>query len=140
MHHEFYHLVEKNYFGNFYYNDRSWVSFNPLDFSYGSGGAAAYANPEFARRQYPYKGFITGYATSGIEEDKAELFGYLMTTQEYLKLQKWIREDQVLSNKVAYFMGFLRGMCREMDYDFFIKIHQVKMKMISIPVIANDIF
>lgn len=140
MHHEFYHLIEKNYFGDYYFLDKSWISFNPLDFSYGSGGAAAYANPEFARRQYPYKGFITGYATVGIEEDKAEVFGYLMTTQEFLKLTRWIKDDATLGRKVAYFMGLIRGMCRTMDYDFFLGIHQVKMKTISVPMIGNDIF
>jgi len=140
MHHEFYHLIEKNYFGDYYFLDKSWVSFNPLDFTYGSGGAAAYANPEFARRQYPYKGFITGYATVGIEEDKAEVFGYLMTTQEFLKLTRWIKEDATLGRKVAYFMGLIRGMCRRMDYDFFLDIHQVRMKTISVPMIGNDIF
>jgi Putative zinc-binding metallo-peptidase len=123
IHHEYYHLIEYQFFKDFYYKDPNWMAFNRADFTYGEGGAAAYTNGMAARKKHPV-GFPTGYATFGLEEDKAEVFAFLMTTSEYVQLADWQKEDIILSNKIAYMKSFMKGICGEMDDAYFLEIHQ----------------
>jgi hypothetical protein len=51
--------------------------------------------------EHPAPGFVTGYAMSAIEEDKAELYSYLMETAAYRRLKTWIESDSYLAAKVA---------------------------------------
>ncbi|ATL48120.1 hypothetical protein COR50_13640 [Chitinophaga caeni] len=140
LHHELYHLIEKQFFGDFYYVDATWASFNPPLFSYSTGGADAYAKQQFSKQVHPYKGFVSGYATSGLEEDKAEVFAYMMTGNQFLQLLRWSQDDIILAQKMAYMMGFTRGICREMDMEYFLKIHEIKTKQVSQPLLPNDIY
>jgi hypothetical protein len=128
IHHEFYHLIEKNYFGSFYYKDPNWSVFNKRRFSYGDGGATAYRKPRHSRKSHPRRGFVTGYCTYGPEEDKAEIFAYLMTAPELPKLLHWMKKDPYLSSKVAYMMGFLSGLDPEMNLRFFLRVNGMTEK------------
>lgn len=77
--HEFSHLIEYDLFGSFTPKDKSWTDCNLSNFAYGKGGPAMYSNPDYAHKSHPAYGFVDGYATSAIEEDKAEMFAYFMT-------------------------------------------------------------
>ncbi|HRE65364.1 MAG TPA: putative zinc-binding metallopeptidase [Cyclobacteriaceae bacterium] len=123
IHHEFHHLVQYKAFNDFYYKDPSWISFNKKNFKYGSGGASAYAKPNYSRKIHPEKGFVTGYATYGVEEDMAELFGYAMTTSEFPMLLKWIKRDKILAKKFAYLLGMLSVQSKQFNSDYLLKIH-----------------
>ncbi len=79
FHHEFNHLIEYDLLGSFAPKDDIWSSCNHPSVKYGNGGSAMYSNPDFAHKQHPSYGFVDGYATSAIEEDKAEMFAYFMT-------------------------------------------------------------
>jgi len=64
-------------------------------------------------------GFVSGYATSAIEEDMAELYGYLMETNYYRLLKTWIASDSYLAAKVAYYERFLCNRSAAMCGDYF---------------------
>ena len=53
----------------------------------------------YAHAAHLKPGFITGYATSGVDEDRAEVFAHYMTNRNYL--YKLAQNDASLSCKVA---------------------------------------
>ena len=74
---------------------------------------------------HPKEGFITVYATSAVEEDKVEVFSYLMVTDYYLnKTIKVMDKDSTLQKKCGHIKGFLKQISGEFNEDYFIKIHR----------------
>jgi hypothetical protein len=124
IHHEFDHLIEYNAFGDYTHADPAWSSYNPADFSYGTGGAACYLpNSTCLTGEHPLAGFVTGYAASGMEEDKAETYAYLMTDTYYHHLTGWLGADTNLAQKVAAYKTFIASRSPEMTGDYFARIN-----------------
>jgi hypothetical protein len=77
LHHEFFHFID-------YADDRSitldpkWSRLNEKSFRYGGGGHL-FRDASASIKNYPAPGFFNRYGMSAIEEDKAEVFAYLMT-------------------------------------------------------------
>lgn len=117
IHHEYYHLLEQEVYGSVYYKDPQWAAFNPADFSYGSGGVNAQSGPQYDL-VHPQTGFINRYATSGLEEDKAEVYAALMIPAEARLLESWSQTDSVLRAKVAAMKAFLKSRVPVIDEAF----------------------
>lgn len=83
--HEYWHYLDYKIRGDYRYGDAAWTACNPAGFSYGAGGETAYNNPDFKNAFYDRKNFITEYSTYGIEEDRAEMFAWLMYVPERVK-------------------------------------------------------
>ena len=98
-HHELRHLIEYNLYGSYAPKDANWESCNASSFRYGNGGSEMYNDAAFAHKIHPQSGFVTGYATSGIEEDKAEIYAAYMTDPQ--ALQNLAATDDLLSCKVS---------------------------------------
>ncbi len=75
IHHEYFHFVDYVDDGKIYGPDPEWESLNEPSFSYGNGGAL---NREWKPLDPNCVGFLNFYSTTAIEEDKAELFAYMM--------------------------------------------------------------
>lgn len=118
IHHEFYHMIEEEINGDAYYKDPIWASFNDPDFKYGSGGALAYDDPEYTDAIPESGGFISGYSTYGLEEDKAEIFANLMIPELSVKLYSLAENDDVLNKKITYMKDFLSKHSEYMGEDF----------------------
>ncbi len=99
FHHEFSHLIEYNLFGSYAPQLRAWSGCNAAIFKYGNGGASMYSKPDYAHKSHPEYGFIDGYATSAVEEDKAEVFAWYM--MEPVLVQKLAAQDSGLACKLA---------------------------------------
>jgi len=99
LHHEFKHLIDYNLFGTYDGNVALWDTCNAGGVSYGNGGGSMYNDPEYAHAVHPKAGFINGYATSGVEEDQAEVYAAFMTSPE--ALQKLASNDTSLTCKVT---------------------------------------
>ena len=84
FHHELSHLIDYNQYGTFTPYDSKWQSCNTPGWHYGKGGASMSADPEYAHKSHPAIGFINGYATSAIEEDKAEMFALTVLQDQNL--------------------------------------------------------
>jgi len=124
IHHEFNHLLTYNLTGDYAPSDPTWLSLNPPGFQYGKGGASCYVpGNSCLTGHHPIPGFVIGYATSAIEEDKAELYGYLMGTSYYLLLKDWIRTDSYLAAKVDNYKNFLCNLSVAMCGDYFDSIN-----------------
>lgn len=96
VHHEVFHFVD--YADDLVVvRDPSWERLNPPEFRY-EGGGRAVRDPSATAPGSGPKGFITGYATAALEEDKAEIFSWLMTDKAILAER--CRDDSVLRAKV----------------------------------------
>ena len=105
MHHEFYHNIEEYLYGSSYYKDPAWDALNDAAFEYGSGGAACYTSMPVLQ-----PGFVSAYAMCGLEEDKAETFGYLMTDKNKAEIEDMMQTDPILKNKIDYMVEEMRGL------------------------------
>jgi len=59
---------------------------------------------------------LTSYATSGVEEDKAEIFAHMMT--EYAVIGKRAATDTVIRQKMSLMKTLLVKFCPDMDETF----------------------
>ena len=124
IHHEYAHYFEASHYGDVYHDDARWAALNPAGFTYGGGGGTCYEPGNTCLTGvHPTLGFVTGYATSGMEEDKAELYGYMFTTAEYAQLAEWLKTDTILASKLAYYKRVIRAVVPQMDDEYFAKIH-----------------
>jgi hypothetical protein len=121
IHHEFDHLLTYDLFGSYAPADTAWTALNPAGFAYGSGGASCYAagDPCAAGDLHPQAGFVTGYARSALEEDKAELYAYLLTASGWHHLKQWLATDSALAAKVSLLQALLAPYSPEMSGAYF---------------------
>ncbi len=115
MHHEFYHLVDYRDDGQVY-ADADWDALNRSGFRYGSGGRNAQTKSDTGTLTSKYPGFLNHYSTTGVEEDKAEVFSMLLTDPKHVA--KRIASDQVLRAKVQHMKKLMRRHCKEVDEKF----------------------
>ena len=107
IHHELFHYFEYLTYGCFQQNDYEWNLFNPKDFVYGNN-TANYNN-------YHSDYFVTQFSKNSIEEDRAEMFAWMVTKGDILQnLQK--REGVfgkalIIRKRLEYFdpIGFRTG-------------------------------
>lgn len=119
-HHEFAHYVAYKRYGDYYYKDPAWETFNPPGFSYGNGGASCYTNGTCnTSRNHPATGFATGYAMSGLEEDMAEVYSFLFEQHMYTILMDWAKSDPYLAKKVTYLKQYIQSVDPAMNEAYF---------------------
>lgn len=72
--------------------------------------------------EHPKDGFVTGYATTNSNEDRAEIYAYLFMGARQDKLDKWLESDKILKKKVDYIKTLIRSRVSKMDGGYFEKI------------------
>lgn len=112
LHHEFFHIVDEVDDGLLYRDDR-WSAANPEGFRYGAGGHAAQTTAETGTLSDKYPGFLNHYSTTGVEEDKAEIFAHLYL--DPAELARRAETDAVLHVKVELMKRLLEEFCPEME-------------------------
>lgn len=111
LHHEFFHMVDQVDDGLLYRDDR-WSAANPAEFRYGAGGDTAQTTEGTGALSDKYPGFLNHYSTTGVEEDKAEIFAYLFIDRA--ELARRAETDGVLRAKVELMKRLLQEFCPEM--------------------------
>ncbi len=114
VHHEYFHMLEEEWNGSAYFKDPAWARLNEEEFRYGSGGVNA-RNGNVSTLNHPRKGFINGYAMSGLEEDKAEVWAAMLVPAEWKLVASWCQKDERLKQKVELLERAARKKCRQMD-------------------------
>lgn len=107
FHHELNHLIEHVQFGSYAPTKSQWTACNPTSFTYGDGGASMYTDPDYAHKLHPIAGFVNGYATSGQEEDMAEVFAEYMTSPD--ELYKLSQDDKHIACKATKTIELLQS-------------------------------
>jgi hypothetical protein len=110
LHHELFHFLD---FADDEQlaEDPAWERLNPPEFAYGLGGRSM-RQPGSARLSTETPGFLSRYATSALEEDKAEVFAFLMTAPETVR--KIMEHDAVVRAKVAAIGRQVVGICPDL--------------------------
>lgn len=126
LHHEFFHMIDFADDGKVY-SDPVWAALNPGGFQYGSGGVSAQDIPSTSLPSEAFPGFLNHYGTTGIEEDKAELFTYLMVHPRLLSER--CSKDPVLKGKTEKLKQMLAAFCPELNEAFWLKVAKFKRVM-----------
>jgi hypothetical protein len=121
LHHEFFHIVDYRDDGSVY-KDEQWAALNPPNFKYGSGGRNAQDMPDTSLLTDKYPGFLNHYSTTGVEEDKAELFANMLVEPAYVESR--MKKDAVLRSKVMLMRRLLAGFCPDMNDAFWDKLRR----------------
>jgi hypothetical protein len=82
---------------------------NPAGFKYGDGGWSARDLPWTGILTDQYPGFLNHYSTTGVEEDKAEVFANLIMNEEFVKWRA--RCDPIVRLKVDVLKERLARFC-----------------------------
>jgi hypothetical protein len=120
VHHEIFHFAD--YADDDQLSrDPGWEALNDRYFVYGSGGRFL-RHPGAGRFTRDRPGFVSEYATSALEEDKAETFALRMVQPEELALRA--AEDPIVRAKSAAIEAQLRKLSPALDDGFFRAIDQ----------------
>lgn len=95
IHHEIFHFADLADDGKLA-PDPSWESLNREGFAYGAGGRTLRSS--WAARPTDLAGFVSAYATSGAEEDKAETFAFAVGRADVVRAR--LGSDPVLASKM----------------------------------------
>jgi len=123
IHHEFFHVIDYADDG-LVYEDKTWAALNPPDFKYGDGGRAAQGNENMSVLTDKRPGFLNLYSTTGVEEDKAEMFANLLVDFAYV--ERRTRKDEVLLAKAERMRTLLAEFCPDMNDEFWKTVRAVK--------------
>ena len=130
IHHEYFHIVDFRDDGEVY-TDAAWAALNPAGFVYGSGGASAQDMATTSVLTDKFPGFLNHYSTTGVEEDKAEVFANLIVDGAYVAER--IKTDAVLKAKVARMKALLTRFSPDMNDAFWARVGVAKRDDASPP-------
>jgi hypothetical protein len=123
IHHEFFHLVDYRDDGSVYKDD-AWAALNPKTFKYGNGGKNWQGDGKTTVLTDKHPGFLTHYMTTGVEEDKAELFAQLVINPTHVKARA--KTDAILKAKVVRMKALLKAFCPEVNDEWWKKVERVE--------------
>jgi hypothetical protein len=99
VHHEYFHFADNVFQESAYLTDPYWASLNRPNFHYGKGGFTARGGDQFGVTNRE-AGFVNRYSTSGLEEDRAEIFASMWIPMEANILEQRSRSDAILKGKI----------------------------------------
>lgn len=120
VHHEVFHFADYADDDQLSH-DPAWLSLNDRYFVYGSGGRFA-REPGAGRFSAEIPGFVSRYATSALEEDKAETFAMRMSAPR--QFAELTATDPILRAKSSALEVQLRKLSARMDTRFFADVDQ----------------
>ena len=115
IHHDFFHMLDYSDDG-IIRRDEEWEALNPEGFRYGPGGWIYHDDRQAGAGRDDVPGFLNRYSTSGVEEDKAEVFANMMVDYKAVLVQS--EQDPVLAQKVGMMKERVRHLCGDMDDAF----------------------
>lgn len=111
LHHDFFHMIDERDTPDGR-RDAAWELLNPPEVKYGKGGwFMQKGNVGALREDLP--GFLTEYATSAVEEDKAEVYGHLLGSPAFVRRRA--AADPVLAAKIARVKELVKAFEPAMD-------------------------
>ena len=100
LHHEIFHYID--YADDLSYDDEGWEDLNYKGFEYGEGGDS---EREWIKLEKNQRGFINHYSTTALEEDRAEIYQYLISCPD----EALNNNDVIVSKKAKRIQKFLNG-------------------------------
>ncbi|MEQ1893599.1 MAG: hypothetical protein ABL998_13730 [Planctomycetota bacterium] len=121
LHHEYFHVID---FQDDWrvYDDAGWAALNPAGFKYGDGGVSAQGMAETSVLTDKYPGFLNHYSTTGVEEDKAEVFCNMIVDPAHV--EERAAKDPVIRAKVERMRKLLATFCPDVDEKFWERVRK----------------
>ncbi len=123
IHHEFYHIIDFYDDGHLYQDER-WAALNSRDFKYGTGGRNAQGDKATSVFADKYPGFLNHYSTTGVEEDKAEIFANLIVDTAHVEARA--DKDEVIRLKAERMKALVSDFCPAVDNKFWATVRTTK--------------
>lgn len=114
IHHELFHMMVLQTPG-YQMEEKSWSDLNPVDFAYGEQTKSWRELNPVNTGAPNQPGFVTDYAMTSVEEDKAEVFACLMQDKHRMLITRWAQKDVVMRQKIQAIKNFVAAYCPEMD-------------------------
>ena len=122
IHHELFHVIDLKDDQELY-TDARWACLNDASFRYRSGGVNAQGDPDTSVLSSKRIGFLNDYSTTGVEEDKAEVFATMIVENEIIEQRA--NTDSVLREKMALIKRLLVRFCPQADVEFWMAAQSV---------------
>lgn len=121
INHELYHLMDiEIYYDKKYhfYRDKEWAALNDRSFNY----YLPLGSPHPVNRglDASVPGFLTGYSRANVNEDKAELFSWMIVRPDIVEQR--MKDDQILTTKVRRLKSVSSDFCPSMNDKFWERI------------------
>ena len=104
LHHEFFHYID--YADDKSFDDEGWENLNQKGFEYGNGGDS---EREWIKLEKGVNGFINHYSTTALEEDRAEIYQYLIGCPDEAVNNK----DEIVSKKAKRIQDFVNNLDKD---------------------------
>ena len=115
IHHEFFHMIDYKDDGSVY-ADAAWSGLNAAAFQYGNGGRNAQDDADTSVLTDRFPGFLNHYSTTGVEEDKAEMFANMMVVPQYVEVRA--ADDPIIKSKTLAMKSLIQKFCPEIEEGF----------------------
>ncbi len=115
IHHEFFHMIDYRDDGKVYL-DATWSALNESTFRYGSGGRNAQSDASTSLLTDRYPGFLNHYSTTGVEEDKAEMFANMLVEPQHVERRAF--KDPIVNSKCEAMKSLIKKFCPEVTDEF----------------------
>ncbi len=119
IHHEFFHMIDFRDDGVID-DDQGWKALNPPSFTYGKGGKFYQSQLGLGVPDNSLIGFLNRYSTTGVDEDKAEVFANMMVN--YSVVDHRAKSDPIIKAKMEYLKKLLWQFSPTFDDSFWLKI------------------
>jgi hypothetical protein len=115
IHHEFYHMIDWKD-DQRVYEDEAWGGLNRAGFAYGRRHVRGVDRSLWGRLDESLDGFLNRYSMTGVQEDKAEIFCYLIFKPEMMAERA--RADAVVARKVEAMKKLVGRFAPEVEESF----------------------
>ncbi len=122
IHHELFHFIDYAD-DDQVRRDPAWAALNDPSFSYGEGGRRM-REPGASELTNTLPGFLSVYSTAALEEDKAEVFSFLLTQPETVR--RIAQRDAVIARKVAAVRDQVTTQLPALSHRFWSEIESVR--------------
>eukprot|EP01089_Gocevia_fonbrunei_P016232 TRINITY_DN4964_c0_g1_i2.p1 TRINITY_DN4964_c0_g1~~TRINITY_DN4964_c0_g1_i2.p1 ORF type:complete len:188 (+),score=33.63 TRINITY_DN4964_c0_g1_i2:738-1301(+) len=117
FHHELFHLIAYRMDkGKVYEDIAGWSLLNDAGFVYGNGGKNMQHDGSVGVVNQGISGFLNMYSTSGVEEDKAEMFAYMVFCYDYVLNRS--KDDGIIEQKMSLMKDMLNTFCSDINEHF----------------------
>lgn len=120
LHHEIFHVIAyQTGHTALQRKDEAWGRLETGDLKNDPGENPAAGTTPFTP---PQPGFITHYAMSATDEDKAEVFAGMMVASQHRVMLKWAQKDPILRKKLKEMKAFIQDFEPGMDEGYWSRL------------------
>ena len=121
IHHEFFHVIDWRDDGKVH-EDSHWAAMKPRGFKYGNGGRNTQNDRTGSILIDKRPGFMNKYSTTGVEEDKAEVFATMIVHWDVVADRA--KRDEVVAKKVARMQTQMEEFSPAADKEFWGRVRE----------------